>query len=125
MTARQPTLPKNATRAGCSLDRADYAYEAILDLAFVVGPVEPGVGGLMITTLRLEGAGKQHHATRPQGLVSGIATRLRFMWSLRVLHTLAMIDLAITALYRSMESMLLPKYFTDPTSAATAKVGIV
>lgn len=133
VTARQSMLPEAAARAGWSLDRVNSVYEAILNLAFVVGP---GVGGLMIATvggittmwitaaafglsilaiaaLRLEGAGKPHHATRPEGLASGIAEGLRFVWSLRVLRTLAMIDLAVTALYLPMESVLFPKYFTD------------
>lgn len=35
------------------------------------------------------------------------------MWSLRVLRTLALIDLSVTALYLPMESVLFPKYFTD------------
>ncbi|BBX95594.1 MFS transporter [Mycobacterium lacus] len=133
ITARQSMLPEAAARAGWSLDRVNSIYEAILNLAFVVGP---GIGGLMIATvggittmwitagafglsilaiaaLRLEGVGKPHHATRPEGLVSGVAQGLRFVWSLRVLRTLALIDLSVTALYLPMESVLFPKYFTD------------
>ena len=133
MTARQSMLPEAAARAGWSLDRTNSIYEAILNLAFIVGP---GIGGLMIATvggintmwitagsfglsilaigaLRLEGAGKPHHATRPDGLVSGIAEGMRFVWNLRVLRTLGLIDLAVTALYLPMESVLFPKYFTD------------
>jgi len=133
MTARQSMLPEAAARAGWSLDRSNSIYEAILNLAFIVGP---GIGGLMIATvggintmwitagsfglsilaigaLRLEGAGKPHHATRPDGLVSGIAEGMRFVWNLRVLRTLGLIDLAVTALYLPMESVLFPKYFTD------------
>ena len=132
-TARQSMLPEAAARAGWSLDRTNSSYEAILNLAFIVGP---GIGGLMIATvggistmwitagafglsilaigaLRLEGAGKPHHATRPGGLVSGIAEGLRFVWNLRVLRTLGLIDLAVTALYLPMESVLFPKYFAD------------
>jgi MFS family permease len=132
-TARQSMLPEAAARAGWSLDRTNSIYEAILNLAFTVGP---GIGGLMIATvggittmwitagafglsilamtaLRLEGAGKPHHATRPDGLVSGIAEGLRFVWNLRVLRTLGLIDLAVTALYLPMESVLFPKYFSD------------
>ena len=98
--------------------------------------VGPGIGGLMIATvggittmwitagafalsilaiaaLRLEGTGKPHHTTRPQGLVSGVSEGLRFVWSLRVLRTLALIDLVVTALYLPMESVLFPKYFSD------------
>ena len=132
-TARQSMLPEAAARAGWSLDRTNSTYEAILNLAYVVGP---GIGGLLIATLggintmwitaalfglsflaiglmRLEGTGKPHHATRPEGLVSGVAEGLRFVWNLRVLRTLGLIDLVVTALYLPMESVLFPKYFTD------------
>ncbi|OBK20020.1 MFS transporter [Mycobacterium asiaticum] len=133
ITARQSMLPEAAARAGWSLDRTNSIYEAILNMAFVVGP---GVGGLMIATvggiatmwvtaaafglsilavaaLRLEGAGKPDQATRPDGLVSGVAEGLRFVWNLRVLRTLALIDLTVTALYLPMETVLFPKYFSD------------
>jgi MFS family permease len=133
VTARQSVLPEAADRAGWSLDRTNSIYEAILNMAFVVGP---GLGGVMIATvggintmwitasffglsilamsaLRLEGAGQPHHATRPDGLWSGIAEGMRFVWNLRVLRTLGLIDLAVTALYLPMESVLFPKYFTD------------
>ena len=132
-TARQSMLPEAAARAGWSLDRTNSTYEAILNLAYIVGP---GVGGLMIATLggintmwitaglfglsflaiglmRLDGTGRPHHATRPEGLVSGVAEGLRFVWNLRVLRTLGLIDLVVTALYLPMESVLFPKYFTD------------
>ncbi|MDT5138845.1 MAG: hypothetical protein QOD58_3107 [Mycobacterium sp.] len=133
ITARQSMLPEAAARAGWSLDRVNSIYEAILNLAFMVGP---GIGGLMIATvggittmwitagafalsilaisvLRLEGVGKPLYATRPEGLRSGIAEGLRFVWNLRVLRTLALIDLVVTALYLPMESVLFPKYFSD------------
>ncbi|GAA4541115.1 MFS transporter [Mycobacterium paraffinicum] len=137
-TARQSMLPEAAARAGWSLDRTNSLYEAILNLGFMVGP---GIGGLMIATvggvntmwvtagcfglsllaigaLRLEGTGKPHHATRPGGLVSGIVEGLRFVWTLRVLRTLGLIDLAVTALYLPMESVLFPKYFADQNQPA-------
>ncbi|QUR68504.1 MFS transporter [Mycobacterium spongiae] len=133
MTARDSMLPEAAAEAGWSLDRINSAYVAILNLAFVVGP---GVGGLMIATvggtttmwitaaafgmsilaiaaLQLEGAGTPQPDTRPEGLVSGIAEGLRFVWNLKVLRTLGLIDLTVTALYLPMESVLFPKYFTD------------
>lgn len=132
-TARQSMLPEAAARAGWSLDRVNSVYEAVLNLGFIVGP---GIGGLMIATvggintmwvtaglfglsflaigtLRLEGAGKPLAASRPGGLVSGIAEGMRFVWNLRVLRTLGLIDLAVTALYLPMESVLFPKYFYD------------
>ncbi|WP_144207780.1 MFS transporter [Mycobacterium tilburgii] len=132
-TARQSMLPEAAARAGWSLDRTNSVYEAILDLAHIVGP---GIGGLMISVvggantmwltagcfglaflaigaLRLEGTGRPHATTRPEGLVSGVAEGLRFVWNLRVLRTLGLIDLVVTALYLPMESVLFPKYFSD------------
>lgn len=132
-TARQSMLPEAAGRAGWSLDRTNSLYEAVLNLAYILGP---GIGGVMIATvggintmwvtaglfglsflaigaLRLEGTGAPHHETRPEGLWSGIAEGLRFVWKLRVLRTLGLIDLAVTALYLPMESVLFPKYFSD------------
>ncbi|MDT5145613.1 MAG: hypothetical protein QOC58_258, partial [Mycobacterium sp.] len=132
-TARQSMLPEAAARAGWSLDRVNSLYEAILNLGFIVGP---GIGGLMIATvggvntmwitaacfglslsaigvLRLDGVGKPTHASRPEGMVSGIAEGMRFVWNLRVLRTLGLIDLVVTALYLPMESVLFPKYFAD------------
>ena len=136
-TARQSMLPEAAARAGWSLDRTNSVYEAILNLAYILGP---GIGGLMIAAvggintmwitagcfglsflaigaLRLEGTGKPQHATRPDGLmsglVSGMAEGLRFVWNMRVLRTLGLIDLTVTALYLPMESVLFPKYFSD------------
>ena len=74
--------------------------------------------------LRLEGVGKPQHATRPDGLWSGIAEGLRFVWNLRVLRTLALIDLAVTALYLPMESVLFPKYFSDRHQPGAAGLGV-
>lgn len=68
---------------------------------------------LAIGALRLEGAGRPHHETRPDGLVSGVTQGLRFVWNLRVLRALALIDLTVTALYLPMESVLFPTYFSD------------
>jgi MFS family permease len=45
--------------------------------------------------------------------MSGVAEGLRFVWNLRVLRTLGLIDLVVTALYLPMESVLFPKYFSD------------
>ena len=130
-TARQSMLPEAAARAGWSLDRTNSSYEAILNLGFMVGP---GIGGVMVSAiggvntmwitagafalslaamaaLRLEGTGTPDHSRG--GLMSGIAEGMRFVWNTRVLRTLGLIDLAVTALYLPMESVLFPKYFTD------------
>ncbi len=131
-------LPEAATRAGWTLDHANSVYEAIFNLAYIVGP---GIGGLLIATLggvntmwvtagtfalsicaisvlRLEGAGTPDPAVRTGGVWAGILEGLRFVWNNRVLRTLAFVDLAATGLYMPMESVLFPKYFTDRNEPA-------
>ena len=138
MTARETMLPEAATRAGWTLDHANSVYEAVFNLAYIVGP---GIGGLLIATLggintmwvtaaafgfsivavavlRLEGAGKPDRAALPDGVWSGIVEGLRFVWNNKVLRTLAFVDLAATGLYMPMESVLFPKYFTDRNEPA-------
>ncbi|MCV7147910.1 MFS transporter [Mycobacterium riyadhense] len=133
MTARASMLPEAASRAGWSLDRMNSSCQGVRNVSLIVGP---GIGGLMIAAiggintmwivtgasglsimaiaaLRLEGTGKPRHENRPEGLLSGIAEGLRFVWGLRVLRTLALIELAVAALYLPMESVLFPKYFVD------------
>lgn len=138
MTARETMLPEASARAGWTLDHANSVYEAIFNLAYIVGP---GIGGLLIATLggvdtmwvtasafllsiaataalRLEGAGKPDRETLPDGVWAGIVEGLRFVWHNKVLRTLAFIDLAATGLYMPMESVLFPKYFTDRNEPA-------
>ncbi|GAY17294.1 MFS transporter [Mycobacterium sp. shizuoka-1] len=138
VTARESMLPEAGRRAGWSLDHTNSVYEAVFNLAYITGP---GVGGLLIATvggvntmwvtagvfalsivaaalLRLEGAGKPDRDKRPDGVVSGIAEGLRFVWRERVLRTLALVSLAVTGLYLPMESVLFPKYFTDRNEPA-------
>jgi H+ antiporter protein len=138
MTARETMLPEAATRAGWTLDHANSVYEAIFNLAYIVGP---GIGGLLIATLggvntmwvtaaafalsigatallRLEGAGKPDRAALPEGVWAAIVEGLKFVWNNKVLRTLAIIDLAATGLYMPMESVLFPKYFTDRNEPA-------
>jgi H+ antiporter protein len=138
MTARETMLPEAATRAGWTLDRANSVYEAVFNLAYIVGP---GIGGLLIATvggvntmwvtaaafglsiiavavLRLEGAGTPDHDALPEGVWAGIVEGLRFVWHRPVLRTLAFVDLAATGLYMPMESVLFPKYFTDRNEPA-------
>jgi H+ antiporter protein len=141
LTARESMLPEAATRAGWTLDHANSVYEAIFNLAYIVGP---GIGGLLIATLggintmwvtsstfvlsiaaiaalrvfRLEGAGKPDRASQPEGVWSGIVEGLSFVWNTKVLRTLAVVDLVATGLYMPMESVLFPKYFTDRNEPA-------
>lgn len=138
MTARQSTLPEAANRAGWTLDKTNSVYEAAFNLAYITGP---GIGGLLIATiggvntmwvtaaafgcsiltmaaLRLPGADRPDRAAQPDGVLSGVLEGLRFVWHSRVLRTLGLIDLAVTALYLPMESVLFPKYFTDRNEPA-------
>ncbi|OFB39104.1 MFS transporter [Mycolicibacterium sp. (ex Dasyatis americana)] len=133
MTARETMLPEAATRAGWTLDHANSVYEAVFNLAYIVGP---GIGGLLIATLggintmwvtagafccsilaisvlRLEGAGVPDRSQLTEGVLAGIVEGLRFVWHTPVLRTLAIVDLVATGLYMPMESVLFPKYFTD------------
>lgn len=138
MTARETMLPEAARRAGWSLDHANSIYEAVFNLAYIVGP---GLGGLLIATLggidtmwvaaatfvlsiaaisvlRLEGVGRPDHTQLPERVWAGVVEGLGFVWNNRVLRTLAVIDLLLTGLYMPMESVLFPKYFTDRNEPA-------
>ena len=138
ITARESMLPEAAARAGWTLDRTNGLYEAVFNVAYIAGP---GLAGLLIATiggintmwvtaatfalsivavslLRLEGAGPPTIEQRPNSVWSGMVDGLRFVWNLKVLRTLALIDLAMTGLYLPMESVLFPKYFTDRNEPA-------
>jgi H+ antiporter protein len=133
MTARLAMLPEAAGHAGWTLDRTNGLYEATFNAAYLAGP---GLGGLLIAAVggidtmwvtagtfvvsiaavalvRLDGAGPPTAEERPGGVWSGMVEGLRFVWNLKVLRTLALIDLAMTGLYLPMEGVLFPKYFTD------------
>lgn len=137
MTARETMLPEAAARAEWTLDRANSVYEAVFNLAYIVGP---GIGGLLIATLggintmwvtaaafalsilavatlRLEGAGTPNRDHLPQ-VWAGVVEGLKFVWQTPVLRTLAFVDLIATGLYMPMESVLFPKYFTDRNEPA-------
>lgn len=133
ISARESMLPAATRSAGWRLDRTNSVYEATYNVAYLVGP---GVGGVLIATvgpvntlwvtaacfvgsiatialLRLDGAGVPDHATRPASMWSGTLEGLTFVWRNRLLRTLALVDMAIVALYLPVESVLLPVYFTD------------
>lgn len=133
VTARESMLPAAAKAAGWSLDRMNSSDEAVFNLAYIVGP---GLGGLLIASiggvntmwatavtfvvsiaaigiLRVDGAGKPEAHTRPAGVLSGAVEGLKFVWKVKILRTIALVDMAITALYLPIESVLFPKFFSD------------
>ena len=67
-----------------------------------------------IAVLRLEGAGKPDRSTLTEGVWAGVVEGLRFVWNIKVLRTLAFVDLAATGLYMPMESCCSPS--TSPTA---------
>src|SRR5690606_576780 len=116
MTARETMLPEAAARAGWTLDKTNSGYEAIFNLAYIVGP---GIGGLLIATLggvntmwvtaalfvvsivtiaalRLEGAGLPDRALLTDSVLAGIVEGLRFVWRTPVLRALLIVDLVVT-----------------------------
>ena len=133
ITARESMLPEAAVEAGWTLDRINGLYEAVFNVAYIVGP---GIGGVLIASiggihtmwvaagafvlsiaavsvLRAPGVGPPEAGNRPGGPWSGVTEGVRFVWNLKVLRALALIDLVMTGLYLPMESVLFPKYFTD------------
>ncbi|MDA3638891.1 MFS transporter [Mycobacterium xenopi] len=138
ITARESMLPEAAAHAGWTLDRTNGLYEAIFNVAYIVGP---GLGGALIATLggvntmwvtagafgvsiaaiavlRLSGTGPPPAGELPRRPWSGMVDGLRLVWDVKVLRTLALIDLAMTGLYLPMESVLFPKYFTERNEPA-------
>ncbi|MFE3291812.1 MFS transporter [Rhodococcus sp. NPDC059234] len=133
IAARESMLPAATKDAGWSLDRVNSLYEANYNVAYLIGP---GVGGVLIASvgavntlwvtsacfaasivtiafLRLEGAGLPDHRTRPESMWSGTLEGLKFVWHNRLLRTLALVDMAVVALYMPVESVLFPTYFTE------------
>jgi H+ antiporter protein len=145
MTARESMLPEAAGHAGWTLDRTNGLYEATFNVAYLAGP---GIGGLLIATIggietmwvtaatfvlsivavavvRLDGAGPPTEQDRPDGMWSGMTEGLKFVWNLKVLRTLALIDLAMNGLYLPMEGVLFPKYFADRNEPAQLGMALV
>lgn len=133
IAARESMLPAATRASGWSLDRVNSLYEANYNVAYLIGP---GVGGLLIATvgavdtlwvtsacfalsiltitfLRLDHAGRPDGATRTVSMWSGTLEGLTFVWHNRLLRTLALVDMAVVALYMPVESVLFPAYFTE------------
>jgi H+ antiporter protein len=133
ISAREAMLPAATKAPGWRLDSANSVYEANYNVAYLIGP---GVGGVLIATvgpvntlwvtavcfggslatiafLHLDGAGVPDHDTRPKSMWSGTLEGLKFVWRNRLLRTLALVDMALVALYMPVESVLFPVHFTE------------
>ncbi|MGW6695850.1 MFS transporter [Rhodococcus sp. NPDC054953] len=133
ISARESMLPAATTASGWRLDRVNSLYEANYNVAYLIGP---GVGGVLIATLgpvstlwvtalcfagsivtiaflRLDGAGPPDRESRPASMWSGTVEGLKFVWRNKLLRTLALVDMAIVALYLPVESVLFPVHFAD------------
>lgn len=133
MAARESMLPAATRTAKWKLDRTNSVYEANFNVAYLIGP---GIGGVLIATIgavntlwvtaagfvfsivvvafiRLPGAGVPEHEHRPKSIWHGTLDGLRFVWNNKLLRTLALIDMAVVALYMPVESVVFPVYFTE------------
>lgn len=133
ITARESMLPEAANRAGWTLDRTNGLYEASFNVAYIIGP---GLGGILIGTIggintmwvtaglfvlsivavsviRLDGVGRPSADDRLENALKGMTEGLKFVWNVKVLRTLALVDLVVAGLYLPMEAVLFPKYFNE------------
>ncbi|MGG7104369.1 MFS transporter [Rhodococcus sp. 24CO] len=133
MAARESMLPAATRAAGWKLDRTNSLYEANYNVAYLIGP---GVGGVLIATIgavstlwvtaagfvlsiivvafiRLSDAGTPDPELRPASIWHGTLEGLKFVWNNKLLRTLALVDMAVVALYMPVESVVFPVYFTE------------
>lgn len=129
LTARETLLPAAADAAQWRLIRVNGLHEGVFGLAYLVGP---GVGGVLIgavgaagtlwasaaafavsvglvACVRVSGAGRPPR--RPRGVWRATGEGLRFVWRDRLLRTLALLNVAIAALYLPVEGVILPSQF--------------
>ncbi|NRI67763.1 MFS transporter [Rhodococcus sp. MS16] len=133
MAARESMLPAATRAAGWKLDRTNSLYEANYNVAYLIGP---GVGGVLIATIgavstlwvtaagfvlsiivvafiRLADAGTPDPGLRPASIWHGTLEGLKFVWNNKLLRALALVDMAVVALYMPVESVVFPVYFTE------------
>ncbi|HSK25737.1 MAG TPA: MFS transporter, partial [Jiangellales bacterium] len=128
---------------GWRLERANSVHEAVWGVAFLLGP---GVGGVLIATVgavgtlwvtaagfalslvmvslvRLPGAGTPLPRDRPAGIWRGTREGLSYVWGDRLLRTLAVFLMVFVAVYLPIEGIVLPTYFVE--AGAPARLGAV
>ncbi|MGW0435212.1 MFS transporter [Micromonospora sp. NPDC003197] len=141
LTARETLLPAAAQTAGWRIERANSIHEAVWGAAFLIGP---GVGGvliaaigpertlwvtaggfalsiLLVAAVRLPGAGRPEQ--RPAGIWRGTVEGLLFVWRDRLLRTIALLTMALVALYLPAEGVVLPAYFVE--QGAPSRLGTI
>jgi MFS family permease len=141
LTARETLLPAAADAAQWRLIRVNGVHEAVFGLAYLVGP---GIGGVLIAAVgapgtmwasaaafavsvglvacvRVPGAGRPRR--RPRRVWRATGEGLRFVWRDRLLRTLALLNVAIAALYLPVEGVILPAQFV--AEATPERLGLV
>lgn len=143
MAARESMLPAATRSAGWSLDRTNSIYEANYNVAYLIGPGIGGVliatigavttlwvtatgfllSIIVVAFIRLPDAGTPKSGTpksgtpesdlRPTSIWRGTLEGLKFVWNNKLLRTLALVDMAVVALYMPVESVVFPVYFTE------------
>ncbi|MGN6032320.1 MAG: MFS transporter [Thermomicrobiales bacterium] len=132
ITARETMLPEAARASGWRIDRVNSLYEAIFNAAYLIGP---GVGGLLIALvgasntlwftgagfalsivavagIRLAGASRTLAPTEDGSFWANTKEGLAFVWTDRLLRAIAILNMAIVALYLPIEGVILPAHFT-------------
>ncbi len=131
ISARETVLPEVAEASGLTRERVNGIHEAIWGVGYLVGP---GVGGLslglfgaaptywftagmflvssvVISTLRVPGAGRPTIHERPSGVLSGVMEGLRFVWRDRTLRAMALVSMVIVGIWLPVEGVILPVHF--------------
>jgi len=132
ITARETMLPEAARASGWRIDRVNSLYEAIFNAAYLIGP---GVGGLLIATvgasntlwftgagfalsiaavagIRLAGANRPLPGSETGSFWANTKEGLAFVRNDRLLRAIAILNMAIVALYLPIEGVILPAHFT-------------
>ncbi len=132
VSARETVLPEVATASGLSRERVNGIHEAVWGVGFLVGP---GIGGLalglfgaaptywftagmflvssvVISFLRVPGAGRPEAHERPTGVFSGAKEGIGFVWRDRTLRSMALVSMIIVGIWLPVEGVILPVYFT-------------
>lgn len=132
VSAREAVLPEVAKASALTRERVNGIHEAVWGVGYLIGP---GVGGLalgifgaaptywftagmflvssvVISFLRVPGAGRPAAHERPDGVFSGAFEGIRFVWRDRTLRAVALVSMVIVGIWLPVEGVILPVYFS-------------